>query len=244
MEEYVELESGHMEFLVRALDGESPKMEASTLPNLPVEPLPELVQEAASFLRRTKLVIEPRKRWPVGGLPTFRVQGDISDKLQAEDGKALCNWRDAGWGDLVRQGKYKDGLFADDLLGACSEMVANWSPQPPPEWVTCIPSRRHPELVPDFARRLANQLELPFHQVLQKTEDRAEQKSMANSTHQARNVDGSLAISSQSIPQGPVLLLDDMVDSGWTMTVAAWLLRSTGSGRVWPLALALTGGRT
>jgi len=64
---------------------------------------------------------------------------------------------------------------------------------------------------------------------------------MANSTQQARNVDGSLAIVDQAILAGPVLLVDDMVDSRWTLTVAAWLLRTKGSGEVWPLALALTG---
>ena len=64
---------------------------------------------------------------------------------------------------------------------------------------------------------------------------------MANSTQQARNVDGSLAISREPMPAGPVLLVDDMVDSRWTMTVAAWLLRSNGSGEVWPLALAFAG---
>ena len=122
--------------------------------------------------------------------------------------------------------------------------MANWSPQPAPEWVTCIPSRRYPDLVPEFAGRLANRLGLPFHQVLQKSEDRAEQKSMANSSQQARNVDGSLVVSQGSIPQGPVLLLDDMVDSRWTLTIAAWLLRSSDSGKVWPLALALAGGRS
>ena len=64
---------------------------------------------------------------------------------------------------------------------------------------------------------------------------------MANSTKQARNVDGSLAISRESLPAGPVLLVDDMVDSRWTITVAAWLLRSNGSEEVWPLALAFAG---
>ncbi len=44
----------------------------------------------------------------------------------------------------------------------------------------------------------------------------------------------------ERLPGGPVLLVDDMVDSRWTLTVAAWLLRSKGSGEVWPLALALT----
>ena len=64
---------------------------------------------------------------------------------------------------------------------------------------------------------------------------------MANSTQQARNLDGSLAVSAESARTTPVLLVDDMVDSRWTLTVAAWLLRSHGSGEVWPLALALTG---
>jgi ATP-dependent DNA helicase RecQ len=60
---------------------------------------------------------------------------------------------------------------------------------------------------------------------------------MANSAQQARNLDGALAIRA-AVPDGPVLLVDDMVDSGWTMTVAAWLLRKNGSGEVFPLALA------
>lgn len=104
-----------------------------------------------------------------------------------------------------------------------------------------VPSRRHLEHVQDFAERLAIRMELPLHRVLEQTEDRAEQKSMANRTQQARNVDGSLAVCQEPLPAGPVLLVDDMVDSRWTMTVAAWLLRSNGSGEVWPLALALAG---
>jgi ATP-dependent DNA helicase RecQ len=64
---------------------------------------------------------------------------------------------------------------------------------------------------------------------------------MANSVQQARNVDGSLAITERPLPAGPVLLVDDMVDSGWTLTVAAWLLRTSGAGSVWPLALAVAG---
>ena len=64
---------------------------------------------------------------------------------------------------------------------------------------------------------------------------------MANSTQQARNIDGSLATIGRPVLSGSVLLIDDMVDSRWTMTVAAWLLRTNGSGEVFPLALALTG---
>ena len=64
---------------------------------------------------------------------------------------------------------------------------------------------------------------------------------MANSFQQAQNIDGSLDISGTAIRNTPVLLIDDMVDSRWTLTVAAWLLRSHGSGHVFPMALALTG---
>jgi ATP-dependent DNA helicase RecQ len=101
---------------------------------------------------------------------------------------------------------------------------------------------RHPDLVPNFARRLADALNLPFHTVLSKTDNRPEQKTMANSTQQARNIDGSLAFCVEKLPRrGPLLLIDDMVDSRWTLTVSAWLLRTNGSGEVWPLALAETG---
>ena len=119
--------------------------------------------------------------------------------------------------------------------------MREWNPQPAPVWVTCIPSLRHPDLVPDFARRLAAALGLPFDAALEKTDNRPEQKTMANSTQQARNIDGSLAIGAGEIRAGPMLLVDDMVDSRWTLTVAAWLLRSHGGGEVLPLALALAG---
>jgi ATP-dependent DNA helicase RecQ len=120
-------------------------------------------------------------------------------------------------------------------------MILEWNPQPAPTWMTCIPSLRHPMLVPDFAARLAAALSVPFHAVFVKAEERPEQKTMANSTQQARNVDGSFALDVTSLPNGPVFLVDDMVDSRWTLTVAAWLLRTHGSGEVWPLALAQTG---
>jgi len=100
---------------------------------------------------------------------------------------------------------------------------------------------RHPHLVPNFAQRLANALGLPFYSVIEKTDARPEQKTMANSTQQARNIDGSLSLNGQPIPQTPALLIDDMVDSRWTLTVSAWLLRQSGSGVVWPMALSQTG---
>lgn len=242
MQEYVRLSTGHMEFLIRALDGEPDHNSPPNLPPLPMEPDSTLVREVIAFLRRTSISIEPRTQWPSGRLPRYGLSGPIKPHLRAQFGKALCIWGDAGWGDLVRQGKYHDGHFSDDLVVACQRLVDRWNPQLPPKWVTCIPSRRCPDLVPDFAGRLARVLGLPFKQVLIKTEDRPQQKTMANSIQQARNVDGSLVLTDEALPDGPLLLVDDMVDSRWTFTVASWLLRSQGSGDVWPLALAQVGG--
>jgi len=174
-------------------------------------------------------------------MPNYGVKGLIHASLQAQTGRALSVWGDAGWGGLVRQGKYHDGKFADDLVGACVKMIREWGPLPKPTWVTCVPSLRHPDLVPNFSKRLAAALGLPFHLVIEKTDDRPEQKTMANSTQQARNIDGSLALNGHPVPHGPVILVDDMVDSRWTLTVAAWLLRKSGSGEVWPMALSQTG---
>ena len=241
MQEYVSLRSGHMEFLIRALDGDPGSVHAPALAPLPASTELTLVREAIAYLHRKSLPIEPRRQWPAGGMPQYRLTGRIAVELQAQPGKALCIWGDAGWGSLVRQGKYRDRRFADELVDACAVLVREWNAQPAPAWVTCIPSLRHPGLVPDFARRLAAALGLPFDAVLEKTDNRPEQKTMQNGIQQARNIDGSLAIHVQGLRAGPMLLVDDMVDSRWTLTVAAWLLRSQGGGEVFPLTLALAG---
>ncbi len=241
MKEYVSLTTGHMDFLIRALDGESATIESRRDPMpLPLDVDPMLVQQALGFLRRNNVQIAPRQQWPTGGMPASGVSGKLVKSLQASPGRALCVWGDAGWGDLVRQGKYRDRAFADELVEACADMVRKWNPQPTPRWVTCIPSLRHTGLVFHFARRLAVALNLEFRPVLEKTEARPEQKGMANSDHQAWNVDGAFAVRGGVLPTA-VLLIDDMVDSRWTFTVAAWLLRSHGSGEVFPVALASSG---
>lgn len=241
MQEYIGLESDHMRFLIEALDGDLTSLTPPPLPFLAKTVEPIFVQKAIEFLRRTNLLIEPRKKWPAGGMPRYALKGPIPPELQAEPGRALSVYGDAGWGGLVFQGKYKLHRFPDELIPACARLIKEWNPDPAPEWITCIPSLRHPDLVPDFARRLAAALELPFHPVLIRLEERPEQKHMANSVQQARNMDGALDLAMQKLPPTAVLLIDDMVDSRWTMTVAAWLLRSHGSGRVFPFALSLTG---
>ena len=240
MQEYAGLASGHMEFLIRALDGQP----GAQPPPPAIAPLPAtfdaaLAQQAVAFLRHSSLPIPPRLQWPAGGLPCLGVTGRIAASRQAQPGRALCVWGDAGWGALARQAKLAGGPFAASLVDACAAMVRSWAPQPAPAWVACIPSRRHPDLVPDFASRLAAALSLPFYPVLAKTADRPPQREMANSSSQARNVDGSLEIQG-AVPAGPVLLVDDSVGSRWTLTVAAYILTGGGAGPVFPLVLAST----
>ena len=241
MQEYVSLPSGHMEFLIDALDGDTENVQQPDLAPLPTSIEPVLALKAAEFLRRTNLPVEPRKRWPAGGLPQYELRGNILKGEQAETGRALCHWGDAGWGNLVRSGKYEHNHFSDELVTAAVQCIEEWNPHPAPTWVTCIPSRRHPDLVPYFAKRLADALGLPFRASLVKSADRLEQKGMSNSIHQARNLDGSFTILQNSVLPGPVLLVDDMVDSRWTFTVATALLRRHGCSAVFPFALADTG---
>ena len=234
MQEYVRLDSGHMAFLIRALDGDAEDIVTPDLPPLPAWASRETMDESRAFLRRTSSDIDPRRRWPPGKV--------IEPEHVAQPGKALCTWGDAGWGELVRQGKYRDNRFDDALVDACVTLFREWGPEPSPTWVTAIPSLRHPDLVPDFAARLADALGLPFREVLAKKEERVEQKAMENSDKQARNVLGSLRVDTSTMPEGPMLLVDDIVDSRWTFAVAAWELRHRGCGEVWPLALADAGG--
>lgn len=242
MQQYVGLPFGeHMGFLIRALDGDPGDMVPPALPPLPTDVEDQLVREAIEFLRRTSLPIKPREKWPDGGMPQYGVRGLIPQAQRSQPGRALCVWGDAGWGGMVRRGKYQDRRFSHELVQACVKMIHEWDPQPRPTWVTCVPSLRHPALVPDFAANLAAALGLPFRMVIARSDNRPEQKTMSNSTQQARNVDRSLALNGQSIPHEPVLLVDDMVDSRWTLTVAAWLLRTGGSGDVHPMALSQTG---
>jgi ATP-dependent DNA helicase RecQ len=101
-----------------------------------------------------------------------------------------------------------------------------------------VPSLTHPTLVPDFCSRLATALDVPYVPVVHKTRVTEPQKTMHNSVHQARNLAGAFAVAPWAGVHGPVLLIDDMVDSGWTLTIVAALLLTAGSGPVFPLALA------
>ena len=239
MREYVHLPFGqHMSFLISELDGDPSDVITSSLQALSEDFPNDKLREANIFLKRYHLPINPRKQWPNGGLKHSNNHGKIAKSYQANSGKVLSLLGDAGLGDLVNVGKNQQQYFSDELIDACVVMFKEWGPQPAPTWVTCVPSLRNPTLVPDFAKRLAQALNLSFRVAIEKTDSRLEQNKFNNSFQQARNVDGSLAPVRDQILSGPVLLVDDVILSGWTLTISSWLLRKNGSGEVWPLALA------
>jgi ATP-dependent DNA helicase RecQ len=198
---------------------------------------PALVAEANVFLKRAYKPIEPRKVWK-GGIEGHRGKIPVDHRL--EEGRALCSWGSAGWGDAVRSGKFSGDGFDDELVEAVTEMIeTDLEPDPWPTWVTSVPSTRH-EIVDDFARRLAERLGLPYRSALIKVRETPQQKQMENSPNQARNAIGSFAVRPGEIEPGPVLLVDDMVDSRWTLTTCGFALRDAGAGPVFPIALADT----
>jgi ATP-dependent DNA helicase RecQ len=245
MQAYVDYKGCLMEFLQKALDDPS-SVPCSRCSNckgrgFSANASKKLVIEAEAFLKESQIFINPRKFLPEGLLPDQK--RSIPAEYRNEIGRSLCNYGDAGWGKLVRAGKYQQGYFSDELLDASVRLILElWRPEPFPKWVTAIPSTRHISLVPGFAAQLAEKIDLPFIPVLLRANEAQEQKTMQNSTMQARNVMGSLVVDC-AIPDGPVLLVDDIIDSGWTLAMAGYLLRKNGSGLVYPFTLARANGR-
>jgi ATP-dependent DNA helicase RecQ len=196
----------------------------------------DILLEAIAFLQGSFRLIKPRKRWPAGGVGAHT--GQIPEELQADQGRALSIYGDAGWGRLVADAEDREHRFDQRLVEAAAQLVSNWQPDPSPAWVTAIPSLRT-DLVSDFAQRLAHSLGLPYRESIVKVQEKPPQNEMANSVQQARNVIDAFEARSGEVADGPVLLVDDIVDSGWSMTVCAMLLRQAGSGAVYPLALAV-----
>lgn len=198
-----------------------------------------LVHQAATFIRHAELPIKPKKQIAKGGFEYYGFPTNLPLNIQAAEGRVLSQWRDGGWGELAANGK-ELGHFDDALVSAMAEMIqSRWQPNPKPTWLCCVPSLGHPTLVPDFAQRLANALGVPFVNCVIKVRQNEPQKWQNNRFHQCRNLDGVFAVNAH-IPPGPVLLVDDMIDSGWTMTVIAALLKQAGSEHVYPLAISST----
>jgi ATP-dependent DNA helicase RecQ len=242
VQDYIDTKECKMAFLARSLDDPQPRAcgccgSCLGHPLVPESFDHELAVNAALFLRHAEFPLETKKQVAADAFAEYGFRGNLPQALRAETGRILSRWGDAGWGRVVAEDKHA-GHFRDELVDAVAEMILlRWQPNPGPTWVTCIPSAKRPKLVPDFAARLAQRLGLPLHAVITKVRDNPPQKAQQNRFHQCRNLDGVFAVTPGS-PKGPVLLVDDVIRSAWTLTVAAALLRRAGCVTVWPLALA------
>jgi ATP-dependent DNA helicase RecQ len=196
-----------------------------------------LVAEALQHLRRGDQVLEPRLRWAGGapGLPS----GNIPADERVAPGRILSVYGDGGWGSIVREAR-EAGHAPIELLEAADELVRRWTPQPWPEWITFVPSSTT-SVPADLATALGVVLGLPVHGVVGRDADRPPQARMDNSAQQLANVHDAFVVV-DGVPPGPVLLVDDVVDSRWTITVVGALLRRAGAGEVHPFALAQARG--
>lgn len=242
MQDYVASRTCLMEFLTRALDdpGSAPCGRCAVCVGSEVVSVGvgrRTLAAAAAYARRGEIRLESRKQWQSGALPEYGwTGGPIHRKLQTQEGRSLSVWGEAGWAPLVEDGKAA-GYFPDELVDACATLIdKRWRPIPRPVWLTCIPSQRS-AIVPDFAQRLAVALGVPFRSVVSKVKETPRQRDMANSWHQANNLDGAFVVEKDQMLPGPVLLVDDIVDSRWSLTIVGALLRRAGTDEVFPLAL-------
>ncbi len=191
----------------------------------------EVVRDASIHLRSRPVLIEVKKMAPDADGRMKK----IAEAVRAEEGRALARLGDGGWDRLVQAGRAA-GRFDDELVAAAAENVRTWGVGV--SWVTAIPSLRSGALVPDFAARLAEALGLPFVEALARADERPPQREMANAPQQVANVRGAFAVVEGAVDGGPVLLVDDIRFSGWTLAMVAGQLRQKGAGPVYPFALA------
>jgi ATP-dependent DNA helicase RecQ len=198
----------------------------------PTDTSPESLEAAQHYFERLIMPIEPRKQWAT---TTYTKQTRITH--QNETGICLSKYGDPGYGTLVRDDKYSSkDRFREELIGKSASVLKDFIAENNIGAITCVPSLRG-NIVKDFAERLARRLGIRFIELLRKSEAK-QQKFMQNSSHQCENALKSFAVLEDVPLPENVLLIDDVVDSRWTLTVCGYKLMEAGCKKVFPFALA------
>ncbi|GAA4684756.1 RecQ family ATP-dependent DNA helicase [Frondihabitans cladoniiphilus] len=206
---------------------------------------------ASSSLDRVGVEIPARAQWPTGadrlGLP---VKGNIPPAQRVEEGRALARLTDLGWGTTLRElfaPGAPDRPVTEALVGGCIRVLADWPWAERPTGIVVVPSRSRPQLVGSLAAALSAVGRLPLLGELSLARpEGAPRQGGGNSAYRLADLWGSLVVGSEleaslSSNEGPVLLVDDLVDSRWTMTVAGRALRQAGVAAVLPFSLGVVG---
>ena len=249
MIEYETTDGCRMEFLQRSLDDDTAapcgRCDGCAGAWYPGD-LAEGAADAASVaLDRVGVPIEPRRAWPTGadrlGVP---VKGRIAPGEQAGEGRALARLTDLGWGGTLRElfaAGAPDAPVPPQVLAACVRVLAEWGWAERPVALVSVPSRSRPQLVESLARGLAEVGRLPYLGSLAVVEGGPAGQSGGNSAFRLAGFWNRFSADALDVPPGGVLLVDDLADSRWTLTVAARTLHAAGAAEVLPFALALRG---
>ncbi|MFI1648720.1 RecQ family ATP-dependent DNA helicase [Streptomyces avidinii] len=267
MRDYAAATGCRMEFLRRQLDDEEAapcgRCDNCSGARFTAEVSTTALDTARGELGRPGVELEPRKMWPTGlAAVGVDLKGRITAGEQASTGRALGRLSDIGWGNRLRPmlaPQAPDQPIPDDVAQAVVAVLADWArgpggwasgaPDAParPVGVVALPSRSHPQLIGSLAARIAEVGRMPLLGTVAYTDQAPEFGSVSsNSAQRVRGLHQSLTVPpalAEALAQaaGPVLLVDDRAESGWTLAVAARLLRRAGAKEVFPLVLALQG---
>ncbi|MFZ5871637.1 MAG: RecQ family ATP-dependent DNA helicase [Actinomycetota bacterium] len=250
---YQEGETCRMEFLQACLDDPTAaacgRCDVCAGPWYPQEVPEQARRAAADTLRRAGVEVEPRGMWPTAmerlGVP---VRGRIPADEQVAAGRAVARLTDLGWGQRLREllaDGAPDDVVPEPLVRACVEVLAGWGWQRRPGAVAWVPSRRRPRLVASLAEAIATIGRLPLLGPLEAVDGGPAGSPGGNSAYRLAAVWDRLTVPAgvreglQRTAPSPVLLVDDVADSRWTLTVAGRALRRAGAQEVLPFVLAL-----
>ena len=199
----------------------------------------EAVEAAAARLSRPGVVIEPRKMWPTA-LPELGIdlKGKIADP--PAEGRAVARLTDLGYGGPLRDllgPAAPDGPVPAPLVRAVVDVLGDW--QPKVDAIVVVESLTRPVLTQDFAHGLSRHLGVPVigrFAIVDPTV--APGQGTANSAQRVSAVTRRHALRLDQRGDR-VLLVDDLVVTGWTLTVASRALRDGGASEVLPLTLAV-----
>ena len=237
MKELAHTTKCYSKFVVECLDDDS-AYECGQCANclgkdiLPAEPSIEMIHKAEEYINGLIIEIEPRKRWVLSDY-TSNSLIPFPNKL----GICVAKYGEPGYGELVKRDKYSiEKRFCDELLGKSLKLLRPLIEEKRIKHITCVPSLRC-DIVSNFSQRLADALGIEFVELLKKNNNN-QQKEMENSSYQCSNAMRSYSLlESVQVPE-KILLVDDVVDSKWTLTVCGYCLSSNGCKEVYPFALA------
>lgn len=210
----------------------------------------DAIERAEGRLRRVGVPIDPRGQWPTGAQRRgVDVKGRIAAEERPEEGRAIARLTDLGWGGRLREvfaAAAGDGVLDDGLLEGVVGTLADWPWAARPVGVVAMPSVTRPQLVASTAAAIARVGRLPLLGTLDVDQDVPVVGPGGNSLYRLASVWGRFTVGPELAAAvggagGPILLVDDLVDSRWTLTVASRELRRAGASAVLPFALASVG---